>query len=189
MADLITTDVISGGKVYGIDQVSYTVDGESGQDYSTALAIAAFRQSVAIEDATSAYSAVVREREKKMEDVGELLAVLSKAMANKDPKSNDKNKVCYSGSDLYEAVNNCKKYGISVSVTVDGGSASITFGEAYKAQANIKFELDKEDNDLQQDVVTLQSYLSKRDNAYSTAARIVKKANDTASGTIANIGK
>ena len=39
----------------------------------------------------------------------------------------------------------------------------------------------------QQDIVALQSFISKRDNAYSTAAKLVKKANNAASSTIRNI--
>ena len=38
------------------------------------------------------------------------------------------------------------------------------------------------------DIVTLQSYISKRDNAYSNAAKIVKKTNQAATSTIGNIG-
>ena len=39
--------------------------------------------------------------------------------------------------------------------------------------------MDKEDNYLQQDMVTLQSYFSKRDQALSMAASLVKKVNNT----------
>ena len=46
--------------------------------------------------------------------------------------------------------------------------------------------LDTEDNELQQDSVTLQGLLSKRDSAFSTASNIVKKADRTNSSTISN---
>ena len=46
----------------------------------------------------------------------------------------------------------------------------------------------KEDNNLQQDLIMLRSYITKRDNAYSTAARIIDKFNNAASNTIGNIG-
>ena len=36
-------------------------------------------------------------------------------------------------------------------------------------------------------MVSLQSYLSKRDNAFSTAAKLVKKATNAAGSTIGNI--
>ena len=40
---------------------------------------------------------------------------------------------------------------------------------------------------MQQDVVALQGLISKRDNAYSTASRLVKKADGSASSVINNI--
>ena len=46
-------------------------------------------------------------------------------------------------------------------------------------QTDAQYELDKEDNFLQQDMVSLQSYFSKRDQALSMAASLVKKVNNT----------
>ena len=48
-----------------------------------------------------------------------------------------------------------------------------------KAQANTQYAMDKEDNYLQQDMVSVQSYFSKRDQALSMAASLVKKVNRT----------
>ena len=48
--------------------------------------------------------------------------------------------------------------------------------------------IDKEDNDLKQDMVSLNSYISKRDNSFSTATKLVKKGLNAASSTIGNIG-
>ena len=48
--------------------------------------------------------------------------------------------------------------------------------------------MDKEDNELQQDIVALNSLMSKRDNAFSTAARIVRKAFNATATTIRNVG-
>jgi len=41
---------------------------------------------------------------------------------------------------------------------------------------------------MQQDMVTMQSLVSKRDNAFSTAASLVQKINSTASTLIGNMG-
>ena len=56
---LIQPNTIEGGAVYGVPQMSYTVDGVAGKDYSAALAKAAFKQSTAIEAAASASSEIV----------------------------------------------------------------------------------------------------------------------------------
>lgn len=183
---LINSTEITGGAVYGVRQMSYAVDGVQGEsDYSTALATAAFRESVAIEHAASGYMEVVRQRERKVEDLGEVLATLSKAIATMDPKSNNTGKKSDSDDALVTARSICSTYGISMNL-VD--TNKITFKEAQTSQTNVQYALDKEDNNLQQDIITLRSYISKRDNAYSTAARIVDKANKAASNTISNIG-
>ena len=179
---MIIPNKIEGGSVYGVAQVSYTVDGVSGRAYGDAVAAASFKESVAIEEATSGYSAVVRARQKKLDDLGEVLAYLSKALGNlkvKGGKSGDKVSVDNSAwvKDTTTA------YGISLSW--DG--SKMTRGNIQKAQTTLEYEIDKEDNDLQQDIVTLQSYIKKRDNAFSTAAKLVKKSNDAAASTIRNI--
>ena len=63
----------------------------------------------------------------------------------------------------------------------------MTRADIMKGQNEIQYAMDTEDNNLQQDTVTLQSLLSKRDSAFSTASRIVKKADNAASATIGNI--
>ena len=66
--------------------------------------------------------------------------------------------------------------------------ANITYRNATNAQNDIQYALDVEDNELQQDMVSLQSLVSKRDNAFSMASKIIKKSANAASNTISNIG-
>jgi hypothetical protein len=186
MAELIKPTEIAGGTVYGVRQMSYTVDGVSDQDYGSAIAAASFKESVAIESSASAYMEVVRQREKKVSELGDVLAVLAKAISTMDPKSNNTDKKSDGDSALVTAKSTCAKYGISLSLT-DGNK--ITFKNAQTAQTNVQYALDKEDNTLQQDIITLRSYITKRDNAYSLASRIIDKANRAASKTINNIGE
>ena len=63
----------------------------------------------------------------------------------------------------------------------------MTRGNIQKALTNFQYAIDREDNDIQQDIVTLQSYITKRDNAYSNASKLVKKANHAATATINSI--
>ena len=165
--------------------MTYAVDGDLSKDYGTALAAAAFKESVAIEASASAYMEVVRQRERKVSDLGEVLAVLAKAIASMDPKSNNTDKKSDPDNDLITAKTTCKNYGITLNLS---DLNRITFKNAQTGQTNVQYALDKEDNNLQQDIITLRSYITKRDNAYSTAARVIDKANRAASGTIGNIG-
>ena len=183
MASLITTETITDNSVYGVRQVQYTVNGHSGKNFMDAVAIAAFRQAAAIETSTSAYAEAVRARQKKIDDLGEALSNIAKAMGevHKKTKSSDKITIPNAGN----VKNIAAKYGISLSWT-DGNK--MTLGNLQKAQTNVQYAIDREDNDIQQDIVTLQSYISKRDNAYSNAAKIIKKTNNAATSTINNIG-
>ena len=84
MTNLIETHAIEGFKVYGQQMVEYTVDGIAGKDFASATAIAALAESTAIEESAAAYANVIRARQKKLVDMGDAMAVLSKAIATKD---------------------------------------------------------------------------------------------------------
>lgn len=185
MSNLITANVISGASVYGVQQMEYTVDGVSGQDFTAALTAASFREATAIEDAASSYSEVVRQRQKKVDALGEALAVLAKAIATMKTKNQESGDKSDADDDLKTASATASYYGISMPLT-DGNK--ITRGNALKAQNDIEYALDTEDNDLQQDMVSLQSLISKRDNAFSTASKIVKKSLNASASTIGDIG-
>lgn len=185
MSDLIQATAIPGASVYGVEQMSYTVDGVAGKDYAAALMAASFKEATAIETALVGYSEVVRQRQRKLEDLGDVMAVLNTAYASlktKDMESGDKT----SGfSELQTARNTAAKYGITITLT-DGNK--MTRRNVMNAQNSVQYAIDREDNDLKQDMVSLNSYISKRDNSFSTASKLIKKANNAASSTIGNIG-
>jgi hypothetical protein len=189
---LIIPTEIAGGAVYGVAQYEYTVDGAGGKDYSAALAAASLKESVAIEDAAAAYSVVVRQRERKIEDLGIVLAALAESIATMDPKSQDTGKQSDWSERLSDAKEICKKYDLTLTLSAvryqdDTWSAKITYRDATKAQNDIQYAMDTEDNNLKQDMVSLQSFISKRDNAFSAASKIVRKSDGTAGGIIRNI--
>ena len=182
MSGLIVPETIADNSVYGVRQVQYTVDGKSGHNFIDAVAAASFRQAVAIEDTTSSYAAVVRARQVKINELAEALSYVAKAVGSldHDAKSSTKTKID-NASRVKEIAN---KYGVSLSW--DGNK--MAFGNLQKAKTNLQYAIDREDNDIQQDIVTLQSFITKRDNAYSNAAKVITKANHAASSTIGNIG-
>lgn len=184
MEYLITPDEIAGSSVYGVRQMQYTVDGVSGSNFIDALTAASFRQAVSIEETTSAYAKVVNLRQGKVDELSQALAYIAKASASFDgsPKSTDTTTI--ERANWVKSIAN--KYGVSL--TWESGGSKMTCGNIWKAQTNFEYAIDKEDNYLQQDMVTLQSYLTKRDNAYSNASKLVRKGNDAASSTINNVG-
>ena len=184
MANLVTENAIPGLTVYGVQQMQYTVDGLSGQDFAAALTIAAFRQSTAIENSASSYGAVVRQRQKKVDDLGDALAVLAKALASMTTDDQDPDDKSDADPALTSAANVAAGYGVFTMTVSDN---KIKRGDAMKAQNDIQYALDVEDNQLQQDTVSLQSLLTKRDNAFSNASKIVKKALNASGSAIGNM--
>lgn len=190
MANFIQANDIAGLKVYGQQQVDYTVNGEAGCDFGAAVARASMQRAVSVESATSALADVVRARERKLTEIGEALAYVAAAAANFTSKSKTDDSTSSPG--LATAKDILDRYGIDTSniVVVDlstlgaGRIGAIQNQYVGKLQTDTQYALDKEDNYLQQDMVSLQSYFSKRDQALSMAASLVKKVNNTMSSGI-----
>lgn len=183
MAKLIEAND-TGVTVYGVKQYSYTVEGEAGRDYMAALSAASFKESVALEKTAGAYAEVVRQRNIKLDELGNVMAVLSRAMATlkvKEQEPGDQSDSMYA---LVTAAATAAKYGVTISIS----GTRIRRDNAMRAQNAIQYAIDREDNELKQDLVSLQSYVTKRDNSFSTASKLVKKVNGSASATINNIG-
>ena len=189
MANLVEANNIAGLKVYGQQQVDYTVEGKAGCDFGLAVARASMLRSVAVEGVLTGLTSAVRRREQKLTDLGQALAYIAEAAAefNKDSHTGD----TANSPGLATAASLLNRYGIDHSAitvitipsTVPGADdkkiGTITQADVQKLQTNVQYELDKEDNYLQQDMVSVQSYFSKRDQALSMAASLVKKVNNT----------
>ena len=184
MDNIIIASEITGGSVYGITQVEYTVDGQDGKNFIDAVMLASFKQATAIEGATSAYSKVVSARQKKIDELSEALSYIAKANGSLDAKGGKSTDTVTVDNAAY-VKSIAAKY--EVNLSWESGN-KMTRGNIQKAHTDFQYAIDREDNDIQQDIVTLQSYITKRDNAYSNASKLVKKANHAARATIKNIG-
>ena len=184
MSSTIQPSAITGGSVYGVTQMEYTIGGKSGKNFIDAVVLASFMQSAAIEESTSAYAKVVAARQKKIDELSEALAYIAKANGSLDSKGGKStDTVTVDNASYVKQI--AAKY--EVHLIWESGN-KMTRGNIQKAQTNFTYAIDREDNDIQQDIVTLQSYITKRDNAYSNAAKLVKKANHAATSTIKNFG-
>ena len=185
MANLIETNDISGFKVYGQQMVEYTVEGAAGKDFGLAIAVAALAQSTAIEASAGAYGSVLRARQRKLAELGDALATLSKAIATmkvgSGQQSGDKSSA---DAALDTASTVFDRYGVSLPVS----DHKVTRGDAERARNDAEYVMDMENNEMQQDMITLQGLISKRDNSFSTAAKVVKKVNSTGTSIIRSIG-
>ena len=192
MANLIEPTQIAGASVYGVPQMSYSVDGVAGKDYAAALSAASFKEAVAIEQALSAYSEVVRQRMRKLDDLGTAMAILNEAYATLKTKDMESGDTTANMVSLATARDKAALYGVTINMT-DATIAGVRFcyttrRDLMNAQNAVQYAIDKEDNELKQDTVSLNSYVSKRDNSFSTASKLVRKALDASGSTIGNIG-
>ncbi len=185
---VISAQNIPGVSVYGIQQVSYTVNGVAGKDYAAAVAAASLWQATALEQSCSAMSAMVKQRMKKLDDLGWALAVLNETLTTfrtKNPESDDKG---YHG-ELQRMDEVLRAYGFKSYVSTNkDGDYYITRENANYAQNDVQYAMDREDNDLQQDLVSIQSMFSKRDNSFSTAKELVSKIFNTSQSITSNFG-
>ncbi|MBQ7176845.1 MAG: hypothetical protein IJS08_05450 [Victivallales bacterium] len=200
MAQLIETTPIDGLKVYGQQMVDYTVQGEAHKAYDLAMARAAFAQTTAIELETEAYGEVLKMRQKKLEELGDCVAQLSRIITAMDADESDDiwpEDAPQCDLSLRSLRDTLAKYGVTLNitdelvemVTLHIQLCYVEYGDAETAKANAEYAMDNEDNDLQQDMVTLQGLISKRDEAFNNASKIMKKYNNTARSIINMIGQ
>lgn len=180
--DTISSQPLPNVAPFGIQAKRYFLDNQE-LDYPSIVSNAAFFQVSSFEREGKAVSEMVRVRMKKLEDLGQVMSVLSETNAQfpvKKPKSNHET----TNSRLSNARNTAELYNLEI-----GGSGNtIKRGDCQRAQTNIQYAMDQEDNNLQQDMLSLQSIMSKRDNAFSAASKLMNKALNPAKSIIANMG-
>lgn len=171
-----------GLSVFGQSQVSYIVDGKADQTYAEAVSKSTLRRALSVEEGLAAYEQLLRKRQTKLDDLGKALAYIAETVASfeKDDKTTTERQV--NG----EVATICARYGITVeNVTID---TNMSRGDCQKVQQAIRFALDMENNNCQQDLTTMQGYLNKRDDAFNLASKLAKRAMGTISNEIRYIG-
>lgn len=181
---------IEGLSIYGIQQKDYTVEGLPHCDYVKAASTAMLKESTAIEAEATAYAAVLKARQKKLDELGWSLSVLVKAISSMEVGSQGSDDLSSSDDDLWKAqviVNRYYRDQNKDMILPLSSDSKVRRDDATKLQAALQYEIDFETNEMQQDMVTMQSLVSKRDNAFSTASSLIQKINSTATSIIGNI--
>lgn len=192
--------------VYGIRQVDYTMDGESGfVQFNHVIAESSFQQAATVDQQTQAVASALRLRQHKTDDLSRVLALLDGILCSfktKNPTSSDKSEYWLPNSqkdDLLALLDRVSKYGNTVMVSLAdeikkgcGKSekrpnefcVQITRGTAMHSQSEIERMIDTENTNIQQEMNTLQGFVTKRDKAYKNAAKVIEKYDRTASSVI-----
>ena len=183
---LIEPTKIEGASVYGVPVVSYTVGGVPGQDYTQALTVACFRESAAVDAELQLVTSVVRARQTKLKELGDVMSVLTHARGTMPVKDQYQTDLSDPLDSLPEAADVALKYFIRIPLAGDGGN-QIQRRNCEIAVSNVKNAIDLESNSLQQDTVTLQNLIGKRDSSYQTASSITKKSLNASASSIKNM--
>ena len=180
---------IDGADVYGVEQFSYAVDGVENHDYAAALAAAAFKQTAAVEADLDTLNIVVRARQTKLSDLNDALTTVVTALATvKSDGDQGANEKSSEMDALRDARDIARLYGITIHLVGDNDN-QITYGDAQAAMAELKHSTDLESNSMQQDVVTLQNLISKRDSTYKTVISLVKRSLNANTTAIKGMGQ
>ncbi len=166
-----------GYSVYGTAQVDYVVKGEAGCSYDQAVAQVGLQRAVAVEQSIPAYTAAVKARQRKVEDLGKALADIAATLMNfdEDNRNTDSTQNVVGGDHAYNLL---RQYGLEKNYFKSNGT-QIEYQYIQKLQTDVQYAIDVTNNDIQQDAAALQSFVSKRDNAYQMASKLMKKATQT----------
>jgi len=175
--------------VYGQRQVSYVIGGETGHSFEEACVSSAYKRAVTQESEITPLSNVIRRRSAKLEELGTALSYVCNFVslyaktgledASKKPSSPaDQFKTVYAILEKYSL--NTHGY-----VSSDGTCSK---ADALKLQSDLQTEIETEQNSIEQDSNTLQSFVNKRDQAYEAIGKIQKKLFKSVNKTIDNIG-
>ena len=191
----------TGQSVYGVEQFTFT-DETTGEelDFGSIIAKATLSQAAIVEEQTKATRDVLKLRQQKSEDLGKALALVNQLMTHfrtKNATSSDKSTLNCTAQELQDfkdAQAKLKQYGYTLSFSAsehekksgcskkkDGTyDVEASRAVAMRGQAQVQEMLDTENNSLQQDMLSLQGFMQKRDRTYSHATELVKKFNGTA---------
>lgn len=147
-----------------------------GAGFDALITKASLRSAASIEGVAQVYSEVIKLRQQKLSTINELLAELTAARLSlrqgDEPTSGDT-----TGRPVKDEVKaRAAEFGIT--------GPWNTRREITEAEERLKAKLDEERNNIQQNVSSLQNYISKRDNAYSMASSFEKKVSQAASDVI-----
>jgi len=165
--------------VLGTPQYTYTVNGVHRQEYDTAIFRATMCRTSALEAAASSYEDLIRGRTQKIDDLGEALAEIARCMRMKDQTKDAKLEDKFPFDATVAAT--LRKYGFDA-------SSSMSYEELSPLQEDVKYAIDRENNELNQDMSDIQNLVSKRDDAYKTVEKLIDKIGETRKNGIRYIG-
>ncbi len=136
----------------------------------------------------AALNYMVRMRQQKLVDLNYAMTIVTRANGTMKVEDGTSTDLSDALDELRDAADTARKYNVNIPL-VGQNRNQIQRMAGQTAGADLKHAVDLESNALQQDLVSLQNLVQKRDTTYSTASSIVKRALNAGKSTIRAVGK
>ncbi len=176
---VISPENVALSQSWGVQFGDFFLDGKH-LDFQDVLIAIAERRATSVEGEVAPLSTKIQARNKVLEDLGNVLADLTKLQAqfSSDAKGSDRSGTLQQTS---------KDILIAVFGTLDWSDLKMTKYEVEEWLQKVKSKIDALNNEAQKDMTRLESLVNRRDEAYSTASDLMSKVGDTRSNLIRNL--
>ena len=176
---VIAPENVALSQSWGVQFGDFFLDGKH-LDFQDVLIAIAERRATSVEKEVTPLSTKIQARNKVLEDLGNVLADLTKLQAqfSSDAKGSDRSGTLQQTS---------KDILIAVFGTLDWSGLKMTTYGVEEWRQKVKSEIDALNNEAQKDMTRLESLVNRRDEAFSTASDLMSKVGDTRSNLIRNL--
>ena len=175
----ITTNNITLSQTWGASFGDYKLDGES-IDFQDIMIAISERRATVVEGEVSPLATRITNRNATLEDLGNVLADLTKLQAQFDSEAKGTDRKGYLQQTSKDIL-------ISVFGTLDWSDLHMTKYEVEEWLQKVKSKIDALNNAAQKDMTRLESLVDRRDEAFSTASNLMSEISDTRSNLIRNL--
>ena len=176
---VIVPEKVSLSQSWGVQFGDFYLDGKHTDFQDLMIAISQNR-ATAVEGEVKPLSTKITNRNKTLEDLGNVLADLTKLQAQFDSDSKgDARKGSLQRSSQIILQN--------VFGTLNFSRLDMTKAEVEEWLQKVKSKIDALNNEAQKDMTRLESLVNRRDEAFSTASDLMSKIGDTRSNAIRNM--
>ena len=166
-------------KFYEDCHVDYKLNGKSVDFQDIMIAIAENR-ATSVEGEVTPLSTRITNRNEKLENLGNVLADLTKLQAQFESDDDGDKRRGYLQQSSKDIL-------ISLFGSLDWSDLHMTKYEVEEWLQTVKSKIDALNNEAQKDMTRLQSLVDRRDEAFSTASDLMSKIGDTRSNLIRNL--
>jgi hypothetical protein len=181
MATIQAQDPVNLSQNWGVSFSDYTVNGKS-VDFQDLMIVISEKRAVTVEGEVTPLTTRINQRNKDLDDLGDLLAGLTAQQATYDSEATGGTKSGHALTDKQRATSGrLLGWGIDYSDRYLWKSYTEMFLQKTKSK------IDSLNNQAQTDMTRLQSLVDRRDESYSTASNLMSAISDSRSNLIRNL--